>query len=333
MLGRAFRELLLARQRPFTGFDLPGLDIAEPGQVGPLFEQPWSAVINCAAYTNVDGAEADEAAALRANGTAPGIMAAACARTRVPLVHFSTDYVFAGNARTPYPVDAPLQPLGAYGRSKAAGEIAIRQSGAEFLIVRTSWLYAPWGNNFVRTVAHLTRAKPEVNVVNDQRGRPTTRNTWPPPPWLCSTAGSAELCTSLTAANAPGTTSPSKSRACSATPRSSVPAPPPSSPALPSGPHTACGSRADRGHPRPHARLAHEPGQHGRAVGTAVGHPSQSSCVGCSHGELASNSAHNAPSALVAPRAARNCTISLGPSNPSALRACRPYEAQPFACT
>jgi dTDP-4-dehydrorhamnose reductase len=173
MLGRAFRELLAARQRPFTGFDLPGLDIAEPGQVGPLFAKPWSTVINCAAYTNVDGAETDEMAALRANGTAPGVLAAACARTRVPLVHFSTDYVFAGNARTPYAVDAPLQPLGAYSRSKAAGEVAIRQSGAEFLIVRSSWLYAPWGNNFVRTMARLTRDKPEVKVVNDQRGRPT----------------------------------------------------------------------------------------------------------------------------------------------------------------
>jgi dTDP-4-dehydrorhamnose reductase len=174
MLGRAFRELLAAKRRTFTGFDLPEMDIAEPGQVGSLFEKPWSAIINCAAYTNVDGAEADEAAALRANGTAPGLVAAACASARVPLVHFSTDYVFAGNARAPYSVDAPLQPLGAYGRSKAAGEIAIRQSGAEFLIVRTSWLYAPWGSNFVRTMARLTRDKPELKVVNDQRGRPTS---------------------------------------------------------------------------------------------------------------------------------------------------------------
>jgi len=174
MLGRAFRELLAAKKRLFTGFDLPDLDIAEPDQVAPLFEKPWSAVINCAAYTNVDGAEADEATALRANGTAPGIVAAACARARVPLVHFSTDYVFAGDARAPYAVDAPLQPLGAYGRSKAAGESAIRGSGAEFLIVRTSWLYAPWGNNFVRTMARLTRDKPELKVVDDQRGRPTS---------------------------------------------------------------------------------------------------------------------------------------------------------------
>jgi dTDP-4-dehydrorhamnose reductase len=172
MLGRAFRELLVAAERAFVGFDLPELDIADVKQVEPLLARSWSAVINCAAYTNVDGAEADEPGALRANGIAPAILAAACGH--VPLVHFSTDYVFAGDAHTPYPVDAPLHPLGAYGRGKAAGEIAIRKSGAEFLMVRTSWLYAPWGNNFVRTMARLTRDKPELKVVDDQRGRPAS---------------------------------------------------------------------------------------------------------------------------------------------------------------
>jgi dTDP-4-dehydrorhamnose reductase len=174
MLGRAFRELLAARKRPFTGFDLPELDIAEPDQIVSLFEKPWSAVVNCAGYTNVDGAEADEAAAFRANALAPGLVALACTPARIPLIHFSTDYVFAGDAHAPYAVNAPLQPLGAYGYSKAAGEIAVRQSGAESLIVRTSWLYAPWGNNFVRTMARLTRDKPELKVVDDQRGRPTS---------------------------------------------------------------------------------------------------------------------------------------------------------------
>jgi dTDP-4-dehydrorhamnose reductase len=174
MLGRAFRELFAAHQRPYTGFDLPELDIADPNQIDALLARPWSAAINCAAYTNVDAAEADEASALRANGTGPGVLAQACARSHVPLVHFSTDYVFPGNASAPYRVDAPLQPLGAYGRTKAAGERFIRQSGAEFLILRTSWLYAPWANNFVRTMARLTREKPELKVVNDQRGRPTS---------------------------------------------------------------------------------------------------------------------------------------------------------------
>jgi dTDP-4-dehydrorhamnose reductase len=174
MLGRAFRELLTVQGRAFTGFDLPAFDAADPAQVAALFRQPWSALINCAAYTNVDGAEVDEAAALRGNATAPRFLAEACARADVPLLHFSTDYVFAGNASAPYPVDAPVRPLGAYGRTKAAGEDAIQHSGARHVIARTSWLYAPWANNFVRTMAKLTRDKPSLKVVDDQRGRPTS---------------------------------------------------------------------------------------------------------------------------------------------------------------
>jgi len=174
MLGRAFRALLDRKARAVSGFDLPDFDAADPAQVATVFAKPWSALINCAAYTNVDGAEANEQAAMRGNATAPRILADACKRAGIPLVHFSTDYVFAGDAATPYPVDAPLQPLGAYGRTKAAGEEAVRQSGADHLILRTSWLYAPWANNFVRTMAKLTRDKPALKVVDDQRGRPTS---------------------------------------------------------------------------------------------------------------------------------------------------------------
>jgi dTDP-4-dehydrorhamnose reductase len=174
MLGRAYRELLERQARPYAGYDLPQLDAAEPAQVAALFAKPWRAVVNCAAFTNVDGAEVNEAAALRGNATAPRVLAEACAAARTPLVHFSTDYVFDGQASTPYRADAPVEPLGAYGRTKAAGEAAIRKSGAPHLIVRTSWLYAPWANNFVRTMAKLTRDKPALKVVHDQRGRPTS---------------------------------------------------------------------------------------------------------------------------------------------------------------
>jgi dTDP-4-dehydrorhamnose reductase len=174
MLGRAFRELLTHQARPYQGVDLPDVDAAEPRQVADLFAKPWSAVINCAAFTNVDGAESNEATAFRGNATAPKLLSEACARAGIPLLHFSTDYVFSGQASAPYLVDAPMQPLGAYGRTKAAGEEAIHASGSRYVIARTSWLYAPWANNFVRTMAKLTRDKPSVKVVSDQRGRPTS---------------------------------------------------------------------------------------------------------------------------------------------------------------
>ena len=174
MLGRAFRELFTRQNRPYQGVDLPDFDAADPDRVAAAVTDGLAAVVNCAAYTNVDGAEADEAGALRANATAPGILAQACSRAGIPLVHFSTDYVFSGNATAPYPVDAALAPLGAYGRTKAAGESAIRATDASSLIVRTSWLYAPWANNFVRTMAKLTAEKPTLKVVHDQRGRPTS---------------------------------------------------------------------------------------------------------------------------------------------------------------
>ena len=174
MLGRAFRELFTRAARSYQGVDLPDLDAADGAQVAALFRKPWSALINCAAFTNVDKAEADEVAALRGNATAPRVLGQACATAGIPLLHFSTDYVFDGKASRPYRADAPVDPLGAYGRTKAAGEQAIAASGARYLIVRTSWLYAPWGNNFVRTMDRLTRDKPSLKVVHDQRGRPTS---------------------------------------------------------------------------------------------------------------------------------------------------------------
>lgn len=174
MLGRAFRALFEKQGHTFVGHDLPELDIAERAQVEAAIDGSFAAVINCAAYTNVDAAESDEATATRANGEGPGVLAEVCAKHGVPLVHFSTDYVFAGNATTPYRVDEPLAPLGAYGRSKARGEQAIHAVDGPHLVIRTSWLYAPWANNFVRTIVKLSRERDKLNVVNDQRGRPTS---------------------------------------------------------------------------------------------------------------------------------------------------------------
>ena len=134
-------------------------------------------VINCAAWTDVDGAETNEDAATEVNGHAVGRLAAACGAANATLVHYSTDYVFDGQGTSPYLVDAPIRPLNAYGRSKAVGEGLIAREaarGLKALVLRTSWLYAPWGKNFVRTIAGAARQRPTLRVVNDQRGRPTS---------------------------------------------------------------------------------------------------------------------------------------------------------------
>jgi dTDP-4-dehydrorhamnose reductase len=133
-----------------------------------------SVVLNCAAWTNVDGAEKEEPAATQINGHAVGCLAEACKREGAVLVHYSTDYVFDGNASSPYAVDHPRAPLNAYGRSKAVGEQLVEQVGGEHLVLRTSWLYAPWAKNFVRTMLRLGSQKPSIRVVSDQVGRPTS---------------------------------------------------------------------------------------------------------------------------------------------------------------
>lgn len=173
MLGRAWHELLTARGLDFDALGRPDLDLTDPRHVARI-DPRYRMVINCAAWTDVDGAEADEAGATRLNGEAVGRLADRCRAISATLVHYSTDYVFDGRASSPYRTDHPRSPINAYGRSKAAGEAAIEASGCDHLTVRTSWLYAPWGRNFVRTMARLTRDKDAMSVVHDQRGRPTS---------------------------------------------------------------------------------------------------------------------------------------------------------------
>jgi dTDP-4-dehydrorhamnose reductase len=129
-------------------------------------------LVNAAAYTAVDAAEDDEATAQRVNGEAPGWLAQETAG-RARLVHVSTDYVFDGQATEPYPVDAPVAPRSAYGRTKAAGERAVRAAGGEAVVVRTAWVYGRHGGNFVRTMARLEAERDTVSVVDDQVGSPT----------------------------------------------------------------------------------------------------------------------------------------------------------------
>ena len=131
------------------------------------------AVINAAAYTAVDRAEGEEALAQRINAEAPGAMARACAQAGIPFVQVSTDYVFGGAGTAPWAVDAPTAPLGAYGRTKLAGEAAVRASGGVHGILRTSWVFSAHGTNFLRSMLRLGAERAELSVVADQIGGPT----------------------------------------------------------------------------------------------------------------------------------------------------------------
>jgi len=176
MLGRAFDELL-APSLPageYRAVRYPELDLTRADTLSIIDELRPARVIVCAAYTDVDGAESNEALAMAVNGDGVGALAARCRAVGATVVHFSSDYVFDGRGTAPYPVDAPLAPVGVYARSKAHGEVLLRESGCEHVIVRTSWLYAPWAKNFVRTIARNARLRPELKVVDDQRGRPTS---------------------------------------------------------------------------------------------------------------------------------------------------------------
>ncbi|MCA9711980.1 MAG: dTDP-4-dehydrorhamnose reductase [Myxococcales bacterium] len=174
MLGRAWHQLLQAEAIAHQTRLYPAFDLTDRAQVDALPVEDFALVVNCTGWTNVDGAEADEPGATLLNGHAVGWLAERCARADATLVHYSTDYVFEGDARRPYAIDHPRAPLNAYGRSKAVGEERLEASGARYLLLRTSWLYAPWGNNFVRTMARLGRERDSLQVVDDQRGRPTS---------------------------------------------------------------------------------------------------------------------------------------------------------------
>jgi dTDP-4-dehydrorhamnose reductase len=151
------------------------LDLAQPHAIAAAlgYLSP-DLIINPAAYTAVDSAEHEPALAMRVNGEAPGAIARWAAARGVPLIHFSTDYVFSGSGDRAWREDDEAQPLSAYGRSKLAGEEALRAAGGSFLIIRTSWLYAATGKNFLRTIARRARHAGELRVVADQIGAPTS---------------------------------------------------------------------------------------------------------------------------------------------------------------
>jgi dTDP-4-dehydrorhamnose reductase len=174
MLAKAFAALLGRQRVAFSGVDVPQIDLTDAASIERNVGAQFRLVLNCAAWTDVDGAETREAEATAVNGTGVGALAARCKQTGATLVHFSTDYVFDGQATTPYAVDHVRAPIGAYGRGKAVGEELLERSGARYLLVRTSWLYAPWGKNFVLTIRDLVSKRDVLSVVADQVGRPTS---------------------------------------------------------------------------------------------------------------------------------------------------------------
>lgn len=173
-LGTALRETLRA-EHEVVYTDVAELDITSADAVAAFFERVRPEVtINCAAWTDVDGAEANEAGARRVNRDAPAILAAECARREAAIVHISTDFVFDGTAQRPYTeADAP-NPINIYGATKLEGEHAVVASGARGAVIRTSWLYSPWGKNFVKAILNAAASRPELKVVADQVGNPTS---------------------------------------------------------------------------------------------------------------------------------------------------------------
>lgn len=152
----------------------PELELAEPGRAAAIIaERRPDVVINAAAYTMVDQAESEPELAFRINGDAAGEIAAAARNVGAKVIQISTDYVFDGNADAPYTEDAPTAPLGVYGCSKLAGEEQVRAANPDHLIVRTSWVYSPFGHNFVKTMLRLAADRDEIRIVADQKGCPT----------------------------------------------------------------------------------------------------------------------------------------------------------------
>jgi dTDP-4-dehydrorhamnose reductase len=173
-LGRELLRTLAGTPHQASGHDVESVDICEPASVAALLDEVRpDAVVNCAAWTRVDAAETEEAAAYRVNAEGPRILAEACRSRGILLCHISTDYVFDGTASEPIDETAAPHPQGAYGRGKLAGEEAVRATLPSHLVVRTAWLYGQDGPNFVLTMLRLARERGGLRVVSDQWGSPT----------------------------------------------------------------------------------------------------------------------------------------------------------------
>lgn len=179
-LGHEIRKQSRMSDHEFKFADILGddesvmvVDTTDPQQVRQFIADDTDVIINCAAYNDVDKAEEDEQTAMKVNAYAVGLLAEAAKKSDALLIHFSTDYVFDGQANVPYTEDDVPNPLSAYGRSKLAGEKAVQESGCRHMIFRTSWLYSLTGRNFFKTMAEKCAGAPSVKVVMDQIGTPT----------------------------------------------------------------------------------------------------------------------------------------------------------------
>jgi len=173
-VGEEFRALRLPIDVEVVAPSRGELDLEDPQAISRLIAaNPWRAVINAAAYTDVDRAESDEPVAFAVNAEAPTRLATETGRCGIPLIHISTDYVFDGRKGAPYVEEDAVAPLNAYGRSKMAGEFGVRAANPRHVIVRTSWVYSPYRKNFVRAILRLADERDCLTVVSDQRGCPT----------------------------------------------------------------------------------------------------------------------------------------------------------------
>jgi dTDP-4-dehydrorhamnose reductase len=172
-LGDDLRHML-PRLGEVIATDREQLDLSQPGDIRSLIRDVHpDLIVNAAAYTAVDQAEKDEALARAINSEAPAVMAEEAKKVGAALIHYSTDYVFDGTKTSPYQENDPPNPISAYGRTKLAGEQAIRDSGVDHLIFRTAWVYSTRGKNFVLTISRLATQREELRIVRDQIGAPT----------------------------------------------------------------------------------------------------------------------------------------------------------------
>ena len=173
-VARSLIEVANKRHISLVSLGRPELDLTRPETIKYWVKKAApDFVVNAAAYTAVDNAENDEAAAKALNHIGAGVLAGICSDHNIPIIHLSTDYVFDGSKTGPYSETDPTSPLGVYGQSKLDGELAVATENSKHIILRTAWVFSPFGNNFVKTMLRLAKTRDELSVVDDQFGCPT----------------------------------------------------------------------------------------------------------------------------------------------------------------